>query len=192
MQQLLVDENEAQSRLGMRIVRLREVPMEAFLAMVEDTRLHDPVTFQRSYGGASDAPWTELNYRVYRAHMALLEAGATRLERLFLIDELGAVFANGLFRHRLSSRSLREGGHIGYEVPPLRRGRGYGKLFLRLALARAMTKGLTRILITCNEENEGSRRIIESAGGKLENRVVSSEPANEGRIVNRYWFELAA
>ena len=124
----------------------------------------NPVTFQRSYGGAPDQPWTELNYRVYRAHMALLESSSARLERLFLIDNDGEIYANGLFRHRLSSRSLREGGHVGYEVPPRKRGRGYGKLFLQLALARAKEKGFGRVLITCNEENGRSRRILEAAG----------------------------
>ena len=88
-------------------------------------------------------------------------------------------------RHRLSDDLLRIGGHIGYEVKPTRRRQGYGKSALRLALSEARQLGLRRVLVTCDSENTGSRKIIEANGGQLEN-----ETELEGRLVRRYWIEL--
>ena len=57
-------------------------------------------------------------------------------------------------------------GHVGYSVVPWKQRRGYGTTALALLLprARAIT-GLSRVLITCDEDNAGSRKIIETNGG---------------------------
>jgi predicted acetyltransferase len=47
--------------------------------------------------------------------------------------------------------------------------------------------GLTRVLITCDDDNEGSRLIIERNGGVLEN-VVPQPDRNVPK--RRYWFDL--
>ena len=84
-------------------------------------------------------------------------------------------------RLRLNDYLLENGGHIGYSIRPSQRGKGYGKEQLRLGLAEARKQGLERVLITCDEDNEASRRTILSAGGVYENTIDRSQ---------RYWIDL--
>ena len=56
-------------------------------------------------------------------------------------------------------------GHVGYAVVPGKRGRGIASAALRLILPVARGRGLERVLLTCDEDNEASRRVIERAGG---------------------------
>jgi predicted acetyltransferase len=92
-------------------------------------------------------------------------------------------------RHELDERLLRQGGHIGYEIRPSKRKRGYGTAILRLGLEKAREMGLLRVLVTCDEDNIGSRKIIEHNGGKLENSV---EIAGRAVKVLRFWIDRHA
>jgi predicted acetyltransferase len=90
-------------------------------------------------------------------------------------------------RHELTDWLLRFGGHIGYAIRPSRRRRGYGKLMCRLALDEARTIGLERVLITCDADNVGSRRIIEANAGVLEDEIPQPDRDVPKR---RYWIDL--
>ncbi len=92
-------------------------------------------------------------------------------------------------RIRLTDRLLKYGGHIGYGVNPKYWKMGYGKEILRLALQDF--KDLIeedKILITCDDDNIGSYKIIEANGGILENKV-ENEDAGEKFITRRYWIK---
>ena len=92
-----------------------------------------------------------------------------------------------MLRHVLNDRLLATGGHIGYVVVPAFRRRGIATAMLRLALPLARARGIERILITCEESNIGSRRVIENNGGVLE-RI---EPRPDTDIMQaRYWIAL--
>ena len=71
-------------------------------------------------------------------------------------------------RHELNESLLEEGGHIGYSVRRSARRQGHATRALALALARCAELGIDRALVTCDEDNEGSRRTIERCGGVLE------------------------
>ncbi|WP_339159500.1 GNAT family N-acetyltransferase [Paenibacillus sp. FSL W8-0186] len=82
------------------------------------------------------------------------------------IDEYPVAF--GKLRHRLNEELLQYGGHIGYMVRSSERGKGYGKLMLKELLKAARDKKIEKVLITCDETNHRSRRVIESNRGELE------------------------
>jgi predicted acetyltransferase len=56
-------------------------------------------------------------------------------------------------------------GHVGYAVVPWKRGQGIATQALRLILPIAAGRGLSRVLVTCDVDNVGSRRVAERAGG---------------------------
>jgi predicted acetyltransferase len=90
-------------------------------------------------------------------------------------------------RYELNEHLLQMGGHIGYEIRPSRRRQGYGKLILTYGLVQAKAFGLERVLLTCDQDNLGSRKIIESQGGRLENII---ELDRWPLPVCRYWISL--
>lgn len=90
-------------------------------------------------------------------------------------------------RHYLNNKLLHRGGHIGFYVQPLERGKGYGKNALRLALIELARLGEKRALLTVDADNCPSIRIIECNGGELEDQRVDE---TSGRHFNRYWINL--
>jgi predicted acetyltransferase len=90
-------------------------------------------------------------------------------------------------RHHLTPDLEDEGGHVGYDIRPSERRKGYGKLILRLTLAEAGRLGLTRALLTCDADNVASAKVIEGNGGRLHARAVSER---SGKLISRYWIEL--
>ncbi|NJC68422.1 GNAT family N-acetyltransferase [Planosporangium thailandense] len=73
-------------------------------------------------------------------------------------------------RHRLTPGLLEVGGHIGYDVRPSARRRGHATAMLREGLAVARSLGIESALLTCDHDNAASRRVIEKAGGVLEDQ----------------------
>ena len=89
-------------------------------------------------------------------------------------DYLGRI----AIRHRLTDVLLEVGGHIGYDVRPTRRREGHATEMLRQSLPWARDLGIAPALVTCDEDNVGSIRVIENAGGALE---------DVRGIKRRYW-----
>ncbi|MFJ2116477.1 GNAT family N-acetyltransferase [Streptomyces sp. NPDC087850] len=71
-------------------------------------------------------------------------------------------------RHRLNPFLHELGGHIGYAVRPTARRRGYATAMLTGALPVARGLGIASVLVTCDTTNTASRKVIEAAGGALE------------------------
>ncbi len=81
-------------------------------------------------------------------------------------------------RHELVGTLKTLGGHIGYWVRPSARRRQVGTQAFLASLPYAYGLGIDPVLVTCDEDNIGSRRIIESGGGRFENVIG---------IKRRYW-----
>ena len=88
----------------------------------------------------------------------------------------------------------RAGGHIGYVTSPKYRQQGIMSKLLQFALAQYQERGITKVLITANEDNSASRRTIEKVGGSLENLIMleGDYPSSHmaGQTIARYWIEL--
>lgn len=88
-------------------------------------------------------------------------------------------------RHELNDHLLNFGGHIGYSVRPDERRKGYAKAMLYMALQETARLNIDRVLVTCNRDNEASRRTILAYGGELENEIWDE---SENEFVQRYWI----
>lgn len=90
-------------------------------------------------------------------------------------------------RHTLNDFLLKIGGHIGYGVVPSFRRKGYAKSMLALSLPIAKSLGINRALVTCDDNNIGSIKTIESCRGIFENKVE----VEEGKpLKRRYWIDI--
>ena len=87
-----------------------------------------------------------------------------------LIAACGRIAGEIYVRQRLSEPLLHVGGHIGYKVRPSLRGRSIAKTALSLALTRLDELSVSTALLTCDESNAASARVIEANGGV---RIVS-------------------
>jgi predicted acetyltransferase len=91
-------------------------------------------------------------------------------------------------RHALNPLLERLGGHIGYAVVPEFRRQGHATEILRQALPIAREKaGIGRVLVTCDDDNLGSIKVIEKNGGVLESVISGPDLAAPKR---RYWIDL--
>lgn len=101
---------------------------------------------------------------------------------------LDGVYVGRVGIHHTLTDGLRVfGGHIGYDTRPSFRGRGVATAMLRCALPVARALGLSRVLITCDDTNVASIRVIERNGGALE-ATRSLDPARP--LKRYYWIAL--
>lgn len=121
-------------------------------------------------------------------------ASGSRLQPRFVPETTYWLLCDGRYilgscrlRHRLNRALKHEGGHIGYDIRPAERRKGYGTLQLQLLLEKARDLGLEKVLVTCDTDNIASARVIEKNRGVLKDRVVSYVT---GKQVNRYWIDL--
>ena len=88
-------------------------------------------------------------------------------------------------RHYLNEYLTQVGGNIGYSVRKTQRNKGYAKQMLKLALEKCKELKIKKVLITCDEDNIASEKVILSANAKLEDiRNV------DGENKKRFWIEL--
>lgn len=89
-------------------------------------------------------------------------------------------------RHHLNSLLERASGHIGYVVVLEFRNKGIATQILDKAIEIFKAKtNENRILITCDDDNQASARVIEKNGGVLENIVEGPDLEKPKR---RYWI----
>lgn len=90
-------------------------------------------------------------------------------------------------RTKLNDYLRNYGGNIGYSIRPTERKKGYAKIQLYLCLLKCKEYGLDKILITCANYNEGSRRTILSLGGIYEKNNINKL---EEEILELYWINV--
>ncbi len=122
------------------------------------------------------------------------------LDHVFWLIDGNEYIGQASIRPELASPYLLTyGGHIGYSIRPSKRLKGYGREILALALESARKIDLRRVLVTCDADNVGSRRIIEHNGGQFESAIEMTRSTfrAEGRTSGgrmeklRYWIDLS-
>ena len=108
-------------------------------------------------------------------------------ETVYWLVDSGEYIGQVNIRHYLNDHLLQIGGHIGYDIRPSKRNRGYGTAQLQLVLPKAKELGIARALVTCDVTNVGSQKIIERAGGILENQVPNPDT---GIDKLRFWIPI--
>ena len=88
-------------------------------------------------------------------------------------------------RHYLNEYLTQVGGNIGYRIRKTERNKGYAKQMLKLALEKCKELKIKKVLITCDEDNIASEKVILSTNAKLEDiRNV------DGENKKRFWIDL--
>jgi len=90
-------------------------------------------------------------------------------------------------RHELNDNLRLMGGHIGYDTVPSFRGQGFASQMLAQALPVARDLGLKEVLLTCDDTNVASIKVIEKNGGLLKETklLATNKPAKR-----YYWIKL--
>lgn len=86
-----------------------------------------------------------------------------------------------VIRHELTAELAEAGGHIGYRIVLPWQRLGHATRMLAEGLTRCRQLGLRRVLLTCDPDNEASKRTILRNGGR---------PDYRARGEDRYWIDL--
>lgn len=92
-------------------------------------------------------------------------------------------------RHRLNEALERYGGHIGYWVRQGEENKGYASYMVEEVLNVAASMGMERVLITCDDNNPASARVIEKAGGELQDKILNELESGDV-MTRRYWIRI--
>lgn len=97
------------------------------------------------------------------------------------IVEDGTVLGGIALRHG-DAAAIRRAGHIGYGIRPSARRQGFALWALRAMLAEARRGGLPQVVLICREDNPGSVRTIERAGGVLDGGTPAADDGSRSHI----------
>lgn len=102
-----------------------------------------------------------------------------------LVDENNHVYGFSQIRHSLKGELINIGGNIGYVIRPTERRKGFATIQLQLLLEKAEELGLDKVLVTCRDNNIGSKKTIEKCLGQQDKSVPSRYP---NIMELRYWI----
>ena len=94
-------------------------------------------------------------------------------------------------RHELTEFLRTVGGHIGYVIRPSAQRRGLGTRMLAMALPTAAAHGIENALVTCDDDNLASAKVILANGGvedtgyRRKRRFWGADPTTAGRAGTR-------
>ena len=117
-----------------------------------------------------------------------LKDGYVPATTFWLVDN-NEFIGTGSIRHHLTEKLEKFGGHIGYAIRYSKWNQGYGTKQLELLIKEAAKLGLKRVLVTCNENNIASARVIEKNGGVYFDTIINVIDGVP-RSTKRYWIDL--
>lgn len=139
-----------------------------------------------TYTHRADLPWREYVSLVHgwEDGINLPADFVAHCELVAVVD--GQVIGRASIRWDLDDFLRTLGGHIGYAVRPAFRRQGHATEILRQSVEILRARGVHRILVTCDDDNLASARVIEANQGVLENVVEHTDPGLPPR--RRYWI----
>lgn len=90
-------------------------------------------------------------------------------------------------RHHLNDYLAKYGGHIGYSIRPSERSKGYATKMLNMTLAFLKEIAISKVLLTCIEDNIASEKVILANDGIYEYTIYE---ANKDINLKRFWISL--
>lgn len=155
---------------------------QSYLDMISEWRsFEEPTSPGRLFAGDSFEEFLEIVERDVTANTDGVNS------HLFLLMENERILWAIQIRHSIDHPRLIEvGGHIGYGIRPSERKKWYATEMLRLALFEAQKLQISRVLITCLDENIPSAKVIENNGGVFERFAE-----RDGKQYRRYWIDTA-
>lgn len=174
------------ARMSSSDLRLRPVRLSDEGIVRSAHRELEADAFDFAIGLRPDTSWPEYVEQLDLVRRAT-ELPAPWVAATFLLAVVGDdVVGRTSIRHGLNDYLLAAGGHIGYAVRPQFRRRGFATEILKQSLIVARSYDVGRVLVTCDEDNEASARVIIRCGGVLENIVDNPEGGPRKR---RYWID---
>ena len=108
-------------------------------------------------------------------------------DKYWLVDDERSYFIGEIaVRHRLNEALSKRGGHIGYGIRYSEWNRGYGTKMLAMALEKAKEMHISPVLITCDDGNAASARVMEKNGFTMGDKVLVSVDGKDS-LTRRYW-----
>lgn len=124
---------------------------------------------------------------LYTSLETLPEGKVLATQFLCVRRETGRLLGMIQVRHYLNDYLREFAGHIGYSVRPSERRKGYASWMLSHVLPYCRELGLDKVMVSCFDHNEGSRRTILKNGGVFSGTAY--EPG-EGETLEKYWITL--
>jgi predicted acetyltransferase/GrpB-like predicted nucleotidyltransferase (UPF0157 family) len=173
-------------KLELRTLRLEDEG--SFRNAVEEFRREAP-SWQFAFGFDESPAFSEY-VKLLERHSRGVDVPNGFVPNTFFVGVVDRVVVGRLsLRHSLNDFLAKIGGHIGYGVVPSQRRRGYATEMLRQAIPICFSLGIGRALVTCDEDNVGSRKVVEAGGGIFEGMIDCPE---SGVPKRRYWIHTAA
>ena len=154
----------------MKIEKISLKHKEAILEMCKEYNLNN-----EDYNGAffikNIIDYEEKIKELDNASNGILENPSFVLYTCYVFIVSDKIVGVGSIRHHLNEYLEKFGGHIGYSIRPTERKKGYGSKSLELLINQAKEMNIEKILITCNINNIGSKKVIENNNGKFINQI---------------------
>ncbi|GAA3510614.1 hypothetical protein GCM10022234_01090 [Aeromicrobium panaciterrae] len=137
-----------------------------------------------SYRFRPDLPWDEYVSLVHGWEDGIdLPDGFVKHAELVAVEG-DVIVGRTSIRFELNEFLRTLGGHIGYAVRPPFRRRGHATEILRQSMVVARAHGIDPVLVTCDDDNIASAKVIEANGGVLDDII----PGESDVPKRRYWL----